>query len=71
MIQNAYTALDETVKTYLCNKYGIKDNDKFYRDDTVKRAINEKNKEKNKEKNVDEDERKKKEKNEEKMVNLV
>lgn len=64
MIQNAYTALDETVKTYLCNKYGIKDNDKFYRDDTVKRAI----KEKNKEKNVDEDERKKKEKNEEKEL---
>ena len=39
MIQHAYTALNETIKTYLCDKYGIENCKKTERDDIVKRAL--------------------------------
>lgn len=40
MIQNAYTAFEETIKTYICKKFGIPDTGEDNRDKIVKCAIN-------------------------------
>lgn len=39
MIQNGMVALDETMKTYICNKYSLQDDIKETRDDIVKNAM--------------------------------
>lgn len=36
MLQQGYTALEETIKTFLCKKAGVPDNDKIWREDLVK-----------------------------------
>jgi hypothetical protein len=39
-IQQGLTALDETIKTYICNMFQLDENSKFYRDDVSKFALN-------------------------------
>lgn len=39
MLQQGYTALEETIKTFLCQKAGVPDNDKLWREDLVKRLV--------------------------------
>ncbi|WP_294355332.1 TIGR02221 family CRISPR-associated protein [uncultured Clostridium sp.] len=60
LIQQGYTALEETIKTYLCNKYGIPEVGEDMRDKVAKKVLNEMKKVKkdNKKENKNEDIRK-------------
>ncbi|WP_040214167.1 TIGR02221 family CRISPR-associated protein [Clostridium polynesiense] len=40
LIQQAFTALEETLKTYVCLRYGLSDTDREHREVIVSRAIN-------------------------------
>lgn len=57
LIQQGYTALEETIKTYICNKYSISEIGEDTRDRVVKNALNEmrKVKEHNKKENKNKD----------------
>lgn len=39
LVQNAYTAMDETIKTYVCSKYGLDDRTKKNRENICKAAM--------------------------------
>lgn len=39
MLQQGYTALEETIKTFLCQKAGVPDNDRIWREALVKRLV--------------------------------
>lgn len=39
MIQQGYTALEETVKTYLCYRYNLDDKTEATRDDVIGRIL--------------------------------
>lgn len=40
LIQQGYTALDETIKTYLCKRYGLDDSDYYNREKIINCALN-------------------------------
>lgn len=59
LIQNAYTALDETIKTYVCDKYNLSNTSEETRDKIVKKSLTHisKNIEKNSRKEIKENPR--------------